>query len=60
MRRTPIPEVDLAELAKVTAENRVQRLAFIDQHVAWLKRTPNSVWSAQQKTVVDQHPKKPA
>ncbi|MCX6767556.1 MAG: hypothetical protein NTY90_02380 [Candidatus Micrarchaeota archaeon] len=46
--------VDLKKLSKEKKRNFLERLAFIDAYVAWLKKTPNKKWSRQQKTVVDQ------
>jgi len=40
---------DPVELKKQKKRNFTERLAFIDQYVDWLKRTPNRVWSEQLK-----------
>jgi hypothetical protein len=48
----PFPDVDLDELKKDKEENFRQRLAYLDAYVAWLKRTPNKVWSKQQKNLI--------
>lgn len=44
--------VDLKELAQDKKKNFKARLAFIDSYVEWLKKTPNSVWSKQQKRML--------
>lgn len=54
MAEGQIPKVNLKELRKQRRENFLQRLAFIDAYVEWLKRTPNKVWSKQQAEMVDQ------
>ncbi len=30
-----------------------ERLAFVRQYAAWVKRTPDAVWSRQQATLID-------
>jgi len=44
--------VDLKELAKDKERNFKERLEFIDAYVEWLKKTPNKVWSKQQKSAL--------
>ncbi len=33
--------------------NRRQRLEFVTWYARWVKRTPNKVWSKQQKELID-------
>ena len=40
---------DLEELEKQKKQNAEERLKFIEMYVEWLKKTPNKVWSKQQK-----------
>jgi hypothetical protein len=44
---------DLKELDDDRERNFEERLRFIDLYVEWLRRTPNEVWSRQQKEMVD-------
>ena len=48
-----LPDIDLEEFEKMKEENRKERLKFIDQYTEWLKKTPNKVWSSQQKKIID-------
>ena len=48
-----LPKIDLKELEKFKEENFKERLKFIDQYTEWLKKTPNKVWSSQQKKIID-------
>lgn len=45
--------IDLDALEAERRRNFEERLTFIDLYVAWLKRTPNEVWSKQQKDLID-------
>ena len=58
MRITPALKRKLRISAKgmrtEAKRNFKERLAFIDAYVEWLKRTPNSIWSKQQKKIVEQ------
>ena len=47
------PKIDLKELEKFKEGNFKERLKFIDQYTEWLKKTPNKVWSSQQKKIID-------
>jgi len=47
-----LPKIDLEELKKQKEENFKQRLEFIDKYVEWIKKTPNRVWSSQQKKII--------
>jgi len=46
-------DVDIEELRADKARNFEERLRFIDLYVEWLKKTPNHVWSKQQKELID-------
>ena len=48
-----LPKIDIAELRRIQEENLKERLAFIEQYVAWLKKTPNKEWSAQRKALTE-------
>ena len=45
--------LDLKELEEDKRRNFEERLKFIDLYVEWLKKTPNEVWSRQQKALID-------
>ena len=45
--------VHIEELMENKRRNFQQRLEFIDLYVEWIKKTPNDVWSAQQKKLID-------
>lgn len=51
-----LPAVDLGELEADKRQNVRERLAFIRRYVEWLKKTPNSVWSAQQNQLLNKPP----
>lgn len=42
-------KIDLDELKEQRKRNFDERLRFIEMYVKWLKKTPNKVWSRQQK-----------
>ncbi len=44
---------DRREMAEEKRRNSRQRMDFIDLHAEWLKKTPNKVWSKQQKVLLD-------
>ena len=46
-------KLDLKELEADKKRNFEERLRFIDLYVEWLKKTPNAVWSKQQRDIVD-------
>ncbi len=48
-----LPDIDLKELKRRKEKNFQERLEFIDKYVEWLKKTPNKVWSRQQKEIID-------
>lgn len=41
------------ELEKDKERNLEQRMEFIDEYAEWVKKTPNGVWSKQQKRMID-------
>jgi len=46
-------DIDFKELEEEKRRNRKERLEFIDKYVAWMKKTPNKIWSKQQKDIID-------
>ena len=46
-------KLNLKELEDDKKRNFEERLRFIDLYVEWLKKTPNEVWSKQQKELID-------
>ncbi len=36
-------------------KNREERLAFVRDYAAWVKRTPNAEWSRQQALLIDSY-----
>jgi hypothetical protein len=46
--------LNLNEIEEDRKRNRKQRLEFITMYAQWVKRTPNSVWSKQQKQMLDE------
>lgn len=53
-----IPKINLKALKKQKAQNFRERLEFIDMYAEWIKKTPNKVWSSQQKSIINLFPKK--
>ena len=49
----PLPEIDLKEMEEEKERNRQERLKFIELYAEWVKKTPNEVWSKQQKELID-------
>ncbi|RLC80499.1 MAG: hypothetical protein DRI61_05655 [Chloroflexi bacterium] len=41
------------EIEQDIKRNRAQRLEFVTWYAQWVKRTPNKVWSRQQREMVD-------
>lgn len=52
-KRLNLTEEDLKELEMEKERNFQQRLKFIDAYAEWIRKTPNKVWSRQQKKLVD-------
>ena len=48
-----LPDIDKKELDREKERNLLERLGFIERYAQWLKKTPNKVWSRQQKNVID-------
>ncbi|MEK6953743.1 MAG: hypothetical protein AABX01_01955 [Candidatus Micrarchaeota archaeon] len=46
-------KISLKELAKAKRQNSKERLDFIRQYAAWVRRTPNKVWSKQLAKMLD-------
>ncbi len=46
-------KLDLEDLEEDKKRNFEERLAFIDLYVEWLKKTPNEIWSKQQKEFME-------
>ncbi len=46
-------KINLRELRKKRERNFEERLKFIDYWVDYIKKTPNEIWSAQQKELID-------
>lgn len=42
-------KIDLKELEEQKKENFKERLEFIKKYAEWVKKTPNKIWSKQQK-----------
>jgi hypothetical protein len=48
MKRASKKELDAAR-----RQNFIERLKFIDSYAAWVKKTPNKVWSRQLAKMLD-------
>ena len=46
-------QVNLKELKEEMRKNMVEREKFIEMLAAWIKKTPNKVWSRQQKEFLE-------
>jgi len=44
---------DLKEVREDIARNRTERRKFVTLHARWVKRTPNMIWSRQQRRMLD-------
>ena len=44
-----LPEIDLEGLKRKKEKNFQERLEFIKWYTEWVKKTPNKIWSRQQK-----------
>ena len=51
--KVKMPRIDMKELNKLKEQNFKERLEFIDKYAEWVKKTPNKVWSSQQKKLID-------
>ncbi len=45
--------ITLDDIKKDREKNLEERLKFIEEYARWVKKTPNGVWSKQQKEVID-------
>jgi hypothetical protein len=45
--------IDIEELEKFKKKNFEERLKFIEFLADYIRKTPNKVWSSQQKKIVD-------
>lgn len=41
------------ELDEYKSEHLKERLKFIDEYTAWLKKTPNKIWTKQQNKIIN-------
>lgn len=48
-----VPDFNLEEIEKSTKQNSKERLEFAKFYAEWVKKTPNKVWSSQQKKLID-------
>ena len=46
--------MDKDELDREIKNNFNQRMKFIEEYAEWVKKTPNEVWSGQQKRFIDE------
>lgn len=46
------PNIDLEELEKFKKKNFEERLQFIKKYAEWIKKTPNKIWSSEQKELI--------
>jgi hypothetical protein len=44
-------EMNLEELKKLKKENSEERIRFVEKYAEWVKKTPNKIWSKQQKNL---------
>lgn len=51
-------KISARELRAKKERNFQERLKFIDLWVEYIKKTPDKVWSAQQKELIDSQMKK--
>jgi len=42
-------KIDLKEMQKAKEKNFEERIKFIEEYAEWVKKTPNKIWSKQQK-----------
>jgi hypothetical protein len=48
-KKLKLTKKDLEEIKRDVEENRKQRMEFVKMAAKWTKKTPNKVWSKQQK-----------
>lgn len=51
-------KISAQELRKKKEQNFKERLKFIDLWVDYIKKTPDKIWSAQQKELIDSQMKR--
>lgn len=51
-------KISAQELRAKKERNFQERLKFIDLWVSYIKKTPDKIWSAQQKKLIDAQMKK--
>jgi len=44
-------KIDLEELKRDKKKNFEERIKFTEEYAEWVKKTPNKVWSKQQKSI---------
>lgn len=44
-------KIDLKAMEEFKKKNFEERIKFIDQYAEWVKKTPNKIWSKQQKSL---------
>ena len=44
---------DIREMRRQKKKNLEERLAFIRKYAAWVKKTPNKIWSSQHSRFMD-------
>ncbi|HKZ49453.1 MAG TPA: hypothetical protein VJ110_00415 [Candidatus Nanoarchaeia archaeon] len=59
-RQIELLKFDPEDFENFKRKNFQERLKFIDFLVDYISKTPNKVWSAQQKKIVDSKGKAPA
>lgn len=53
-----LPKIDIKELERAKEQNFRERLEFLDKYAEWVKKTENSKWSSEQKTLMGSRAKK--
>lgn len=54
MEKVPqLTKKDFKEMEAEKKRNSKERMEFIDMYAKWLKKTPNKIWSKQQKEFLD-------
>ena len=46
------PKIDLNYIKKQKSKDFKERLEFVKRYAEWVKKTPNKIWSAQQKELI--------
>ena len=45
--------INLNSIKEDKKKNFEQRLKYIEEYAEWVKKTPNDIWSKQQKKLID-------